>query len=116
MIVISSPTFDLDGSVAINPIPGADIGETRRRVSRAATLDGGVAISDKGFSEGDRTLIYAWKSVSKDHNALVERIVRLYPRVYVSTEFGVYEAAPQVFEPSPSECTLTLLAIEKVSA
>ena len=115
MITISSPTFDLDGSVQISPVPESNDGETRRRVNRVATLDGGVAVNDRGYSEGDRTLVYEWRPVSREHNDSIDRIVRLYPRVNVSTPSGVYVAAPQVFTPSPDRCSIILLVINKVS-
>ena len=44
--VISALTFDPAGRVALDLLPESDSGELRRRVSRVATLDGGVAISD----------------------------------------------------------------------
>lgn len=116
MIAISSPTFDIDGHVVIHPLPGSNIGETRRRVNRVPTLDGGVAVNDRGFSEGDRTLSYEWDAVSKAHNDAVERLFRLYARLFVSTPDGVYSAAPQVFTPGSDRSSMILLVIEKVSA
>ena len=116
MITISSTTFDLNGSIQINPLPSATDGETTRRVSRVATLDGGVAVNDRGHSEGDRDLSYTWKTISKAHNDAVARIVRLYPRVTVSTPSGCFLAAPQRFSPGVGESTITLLVIDKVSA
>ena len=115
MITISSTTFDLDGSVEIEVLPDSFDGETRRRVTRVATLDGGVAMNDRGYAEGDRDLSYTWKTVSKAHNDAIARIVRLYPRVHVSTPSGCYLAAPQVFTPGVEESTISLLVIDKVS-
>lgn len=114
MITISSPTFDLDAYIQISPIPGGD-GETRRRVSRVKTLDGGVAVSDRGHSEGDRTIEYRWRPISKAHNDAVSRMVKLYPLVNVSNADGVFSAVPESFVPSPDECVITLLVTEKVS-
>ena len=116
MISITSTTFDLNGHVEIETLAGTADGETVRRVNRVATLDGGVAINDRGYSEGDRTLEYSWKPVSMAHNAAIERIVKLYPSVYVSTPSGVYLASPQRFTPGVTECSISLLVIDKVSA
>ena len=115
MITIHSTTFDLDGTVELPVLPDSLDGETRRRVTRVATLDGGVAVNDRGFSEGDRDLLYTWKTVSKAHNDAIDRIVRLYPRVTVSNRQGCYLAAPQTFSPGAEESSLTLLVIEKLS-
>jgi hypothetical protein len=84
-------------------------------VSRVGTLDGGVSISDRGFSEGDKTFVYIFKPVSKDHNEIAKRLVRLHPKVTVSNSDGVFEAVPQSFLPSPEENTFTLLVVQKIS-
>lgn len=115
MITIHSTTFDLDGTVELDVLPDSPDGETRRRVTRVATLDGGVAMNDRGYAEGDRDLSYTWKTVSKAHNDAVARIVRLYPRVTVSTPSGCFLAAPQRFSPGVGESSITLLVIDKVS-
>lgn len=115
MITISSTTFDLNGSVQINPLPDATDGDIRRRVSRVATLDGGVATTDRGYSDGDRTLVYSWRVISRAHNDSVARLLRLYPRLHVSTPSGVFLAAPETFSPGQDQSTITLLVIEKVS-
>ena len=115
MITISSTTFDLNGSVQIDPLPGTTDGEISRRVSRVATLDGGVVPIDRGFSDGDRTLNYEWKSVSKAHNDAIARILRLYPQVHVSTPSGVFLASPQTFAPGEDQSSIVLLVISKVS-
>ena len=115
MITISSTTYDLNGSVQIDPLPGTTEGQVQRRVNRVATLDGGVAVNDRGYSEGDRTLTYIWKSLSKAHNDSIARILRLYPQVHVATPLGVFLAAPQTFTPGQDQSSIVLLVISKVS-
>lgn len=115
MITITAIVFDIYGAVEIDPVPGAGDGETRRRVNRVATLDGGVAAPDGGYAEGDRTLSYEWLPVSADHNESVARLVRLYSTVHVSTPDGVYLAVPQLFAPGAETCSVTLLVLDKLS-
>lgn len=115
MISITSTSFDALGYLEIDPKDNAQAATFSRRVSRAATLDGGVVISDRGFSDGDRTLAYSYKPVSKEHDSRAERLVRLHPTVNVSTPDGVFLAVPQSFSRSSTENTITLLAIRKVS-
>ena len=115
MISISAIDFDIYGHVEIDPAPGSNDGETRRRVNRVATLDGGVAAPDGGYAEGDRTLNYEWLPVSADHNESVARLVRLYSTVHVTTPDGVYLAVPQVFVPGAEVCAITLLVLDKLS-
>lgn len=116
MIAITTTTFDIYGAAEFEPLPGTNDGETRRRVNRVATLDGGVTAPDGGYSDGDRTLVYEWKPISATHNSAVDRIVKLYSRVHVSTPSGVYLAAPEVFTQGSGLNSITLLVIEKLSA
>ena len=53
-LTISSPVFDLDGSVKITYDSRTDLSNITRRTSKTATLDGGSAIVDTGFSDSDR--------------------------------------------------------------
>lgn len=114
-ISISTPVYDVYGQVYIQPIPNTDESETRRRVARVATLDGGVAVNDRGFAEGDRDLEYTFVAQSRAHNDSIDRLVKLYARVHVSTPGGVYLAAPESFTPGQNESTIKLLVISKLS-
>lgn len=115
MISITSQEFDPQGYLQISPLPDNEPGALTRRVSRVATLDGGVAINDRGFSHGDRTLTYRYKPVSEEHDARARRLLQLHSRVNVSNEEGVFECVPDQFEPSPDENTLTLIVVRKLT-
>lgn len=113
---ISSPTFDLDGFVEIDALPDQRDGDVARRVNRVKTLDGGVAINDFGFSEGDRTIDLAWSPDNLARETAVARLVQLYATLTVATRSGVYLAAPETYAPRADESRLRLLVIEKLSA
>lgn len=115
MISITSTAFDVLGHIDIVPLGDTPADSFSRRVSRVATLDGGVAISDRGYSDGDRTLTYSYRPVSKDHDARAERLVRLHPTVNISTPDGLFLAVPQAFDRSARQNTFTLLVIRKLS-
>jgi len=115
IISISTPTFDLSGHVIIQAKPDSTTGELRRRVSRVATLDGGVAVNDRGFSDGDRDLPITWYTVSQEHSDLVARLIRLYPLLTVAMRDGVYLAAPESFTPGVKESTLNMLITRKLT-
>jgi len=115
MISITSRNFDPLGYLDIDPLPGSSEDNYSRRVTRTATLDGGVAISDRGYSDGDRTLTYRYRPVSRDHDNRAKRLLRLHPTVQVSTPDGVYLAAPQSFDSTPDGNTFALLVIQKLS-
>jgi hypothetical protein len=115
-VFISTPTFDVAGDIELDVNPDTDFLEISRRVSRIATVDGGVAINDGGYSDGDILFDYTWRTVSKAHNDSIARIVKLYPTVKLSTIDGVFLAAPSTFTPGVTESTLQLLSIRKLSS
>ena len=114
-IAIAATTFDLSGRVLIKVLANSTDGITRRRINRVPTLDGRVAVNDRGYAEGDRDLVYSWRTASKAHSDLVDRMVRLYAQVRVCTPDGVYLAAMESFEPGHDESTLTMRVVDKLA-
>lgn len=112
---LSTPTFDPDGVAVIDLLPSADLGESRRRMNRISTLDGGSVVNDFGHSESDRTISLRWLPVSLESEAAIERLVQDYSRLVVSTASGVFLAAPESYQFQRGESTLVLLALEKLS-
>ena len=111
---ISTLVFDPDGYIEL--MCGEDApSDVRRRVNRVATLDGGAAINDFGFSHADRTISLRWTVTQRATEAAVDRLVQTYSRLAVSTRAGVFLSAPEVFSPGPSESTLRLLVLAKLS-
>jgi hypothetical protein len=113
---LSTLTFDLDGFIEVSTSDKMTSGDTRRRVNRIATLDGGVAVNDFGFTDADRTINMIWQPVSRAVEDAIDRLVQTYDRLHVSTRAGVFLAAPETYTPGAAESRLRLLVIEKVSA
>jgi len=113
MIAISAPTYDTAGSIRIQELPSSDTDTVRRRVNRVRTLDGGVVVNDGGFAHGDRDLLIRFKPTQAQFDA-VQRLVRLYPQLDVSTRDGVFRCAPNTLETRNGETTLALLVIERM--
>lgn len=113
---LSTPTFDLDGFVELLLDSPAEPSETRRRVNRIATLDGGVVLNDFGFTDADRSLLLSWQPTSRQEHLDIEHLVQTYPQLQVSIASGVYLAAPEVYQQGDDESTLRLLVIRKLSA
>ena len=113
-IVLSTITFDLAGVVPLDVQQDQFYGETRRRMNRIATLDGGAVFNDFGFSEADRTLRLRW-STTRALDAAVDRLVQLYARVHVATPSGFYVAGIEVYAPGTTESSLTLLVADKLA-
>lgn len=112
-VFLSTPTFDPDGTVALQVPQGRTFGDTRRRMNRIATLDGGAVFNDFGYSEADRTLVLQWQVASAAQEAQIERMVRTYAQLQVSTPRGFYVCGVEVYSPGETESSLTLLVAQK---
>lgn len=92
MIIITAPSYDPLGVVEINELPSSDTEGHARRVNRIQTLDGGVDISDGGYSHGDRTLTILWRPAQAEADSVV-RLAQTYPLLNISTRDGAYNGA-----------------------
>lgn len=116
LIHLSTTTFDLDGALSIDVLPESDFGETRRRMNRIATLDGGVVTNDFGATDGDRTIRLTWQRMADADEALMARLVRLYSRLRLSCKDGLYLVAPESYKASSATSVMTLLVVENLTA
>ena len=112
---LSSITFDPVGVVHLRTVGGQTLGATKRRMNRVATLDGGAAFNDFGYSEADRTITLTWQPTSAATEAAVERLLMLYTQLHLATPKGFFVVAPEVYTPGASESTLTLLVVSKLT-
>ena len=103
------------GSVTIDAMPDQTAGETRRRMNRVATLDGGAAFNDFGYSEADRTIVLRWMPKNREQHDAIDRMMKLYSRVHLSIQDGFYLVALEVYAPGAAESTLTALVVEKLA-
>ena len=113
-VTLSPLAFDPLGPVVLDAMPGQTMGESRRRMNRIATLDGGAVFNDFGFSEADRTIKLSWQVRSAAQEAAIARLVQLYARIHVSTPQGFYLAAMEVYSPGAKESSLSLLVVDKL--
>lgn len=114
-IVLSAITFDPAGVVLLACKPGQTLGESRRRVNRVATLDGGAVFNDFGYTEADRSIKLAWVPASAATEAAVVRLLTLYSTLHLATPDGVFIVAPEVYTPAADESTLSLLVASKLT-
>lgn len=114
-VVLSTLTFDPSGTVALDVLPSQTLGESRRRMNRIATLDGGAVFNDFGFSEADRSISLTWRVRSAAQEASIARLVQLYERVHVATAQGFYLAALETYTPGALESSLSLLVVDKLA-
>lgn len=115
-VSISALTFDPLGAVRLRLSLDSSMGQSRRRVNRVATLDGGGVVNDFGYSDADRTIRLQWVPVNKAQEANVQRLVQTNSRLHVATADGFFLVAPEYYEPKTNESTLVLLVLAKLSA
>jgi hypothetical protein len=115
-VTLSTTTFDIDGHVVLDCLPGTtDLGEVRRRMNRVQTLDGGAAFNDAGYSEADRTIRATWLFQGAEKESAIARMVRLYQRLILSCDEGVFLVAPESYKATAEGGSLSLLVAEKLT-
>jgi effector-binding domain-containing protein len=113
-VFLTSKTFDVNGYVPITPTTDkADFGESRRRASRVQTLDGGIAVNDFGYADGDRTITLYWRPRSAAVEANIKRLVEQYQRLNLSTKDGFYEVIPESYNGKATESKMILLVTSR---
>lgn len=90
MYTFTSIEFDPSGVLEINPDLGSDISNMTRRVGSIATLDGGRAFEDRGFTDADRELNLAEPGATKATLDRASYFIRLYAVVRMYAPDGVY--------------------------
>jgi hypothetical protein len=96
MIGISTQTYDIVGS---RIFPLADVAHRagKRRVSRTATLDGGVSVYDTGYSDSDRDITVREPDATAEAIEFARYIVETYGLVNLSMDDGAYEGVPESY-------------------
>jgi hypothetical protein len=116
MIGISTITFDLDGAfIFCNIHEDIKNRAAARRISRTATLDGGAVITDGGYSDGDRTITIKQKNCAKEDVDFAKYIIENYALVVLTTEDGVFTAAPESYNVDYEVLSIKLLIKSKIS-
>ena len=94
MIGICTRLFDLDGAIILaDPdLRSTNVDNFSRRVSRVATLDGGAAVSDFGYTAADRTFTVAF-SVRHAAAIILGDLMKLHSLFVLSTREGAFFAA-----------------------
>lgn len=113
---LSSKEFQPLGSVEIDADPSRTrLGQITRRNQRVATLDGGVAVSDFGFSEGDRNVQIVFATDDFEKSLRVGEIVKQNSALILTYNEGAYEAVVRYFVYDPNGSTLSMDITAKIS-
>ena len=95
LITLNTQTFDLDGTVELDVT--LDRGDQRRRMNRIATLDGGLCSMTpilRGRPHDPRDLAIS----RRGEESAIARMVRLYQRLILSCDEGVFLVAPESYK------------------
>lgn len=89
MIALSTPDFDLQGSVVIkehldNPY------QAQRRGSVTPTLDADSVTYDTGYSVSDQTMTALVRNPSRDLSRQLQYLVAYYPELILCAENGCF--------------------------
>ena len=109
-IAFATLVLDPFGSLVLELAPGgANLGDTARRVSRVATLDGGVAMMDGGYTVADRTMTLNLAGQSRATMNAVKYLVQNYASIIVMTEDGAFMASPERLSLNGAAASVSLL-------
>ena len=113
-VTIAATEFDLDGVVSVYAMRNTETSEYTRRFNKTPTLDGGVAVADFGFTEGDTVKTIEFKQ-DEETERLLKHIIKYHATVNVSTKDGFYVATLASFELGDELATLELSINEKIA-
>jgi hypothetical protein len=114
ILTIAAITFDLDAHITIDAIQRSDYGDLVRRATRSKTLDGGVSVSDFGFSHADRDFSLTFTPTQAEDETL-RYIVEYHPQVHVSIGEGVFTAIPS-YSMQDGDATIGLEVTDKITS
>lgn len=101
--------------VTIRESPDTEYGDYSPRVTRTATLDGGVVINNSGFSHGDRTLLIRAQNLPISDESDLKAIVESPAIAYVSCREGYFSGAIESMSTKNGILELSFLVKEKLA-
>lgn len=120
-IGLSATIFDLNGALYIRSgdlDQGVDVQNRsrERRVSRTATLDGGMSVYDTGYAVADRVLNVKIPNPSAAMAAFFAYLVETYNSIVITTGESAYEGNPmRSYHDSDGAVTLEIGITEELT-
>jgi len=115
MIGLSSLDSSVTRFVVIDQDPQSTIRDAEARVSRYATLDGGVAVVHQGYSAGDRTL-YVKGEISTEQETVLDDLFQTQSLVHIATPSGAFLGAITRLKTDNGELAMSLFLESQLSA
>jgi hypothetical protein len=113
MIAISKVTQDSGGALVLDELRRSKMYDGRARVSRSATLDGGVVIDHQGYVAGDRTIILKVE-LSETDAAALKTLFENETLIYAATADGFFSAVIESLSGDGGVLDVTILLKEAV--
>jgi len=102
-VSISSLLFDLNGHLILKiDEQKSRINSLSRRITRTATLDGGAAIVDNGYSPSDSTFEIIPAILIKNNIDILNWLVKYHSQIIMDTEFGSFLGAIKSVDVKPN--------------
>jgi|GEM_PF-571313 len=120
MISISTRVYDLNGARVFRDdeldqkyvCTNRDI---QRRMSRTATLDGGVSVYDTGYAVGDRDITVRVPNASPETIDFMAYLVQTYNEITVTTDESAFIGVPgRVYVDSEGAAVLVINLTEEI--
>ena len=104
IIGISTTIYDIDGAIILKDIlqRSTSVKSLTRRINKVATLDGGVIVEDRGFSEGDRNF-EIFVPFSQTVHDIMLRLIKTYDQLLLTNDEGAFLVAPAEFTLDPKD-------------
>lgn len=96
-------------------IEDSDFFTMSRRNSRTETLDGGVVVSDFGFSHGDRTITVVSQVDDEDIVNSLRLFFQTYSNCVLTMRDGVFDAYMSEFKNDFGRVSIVFLLYEELS-
>lgn len=109
MIGLSSKVYDITGDLILDDLPTSDVDTVSRRVTKTKTLDGSVAVEDRGFTNQDRQFTVRVNSDLSLREKLLE-FIATRNELILTTVDGGYDVIPTTFNLKPDVFILTFEA------
>lgn len=94
MIALSTTIFSTLPPVVFRDTGKHKLGDTTRRVSKVATLDGGCVFTDNGSTPTDASIIIDLTEITEDEFATLRSMTSGYTTLHCATERGCFLVAP----------------------
>lgn len=111
---LCSKVFDPIGFIRLNAEPDSELLSVSRRISRTATLDGGVMLVDNGYAPGDQTLTIN-SQLTRAQEAIVSRLIQIYPELTLATPTACFLGAVETYSMTRGVAKIKFLVKEKIS-